>query len=260
MFIQNVSDLAVTRVVSAHRLLNSPIGVNTFRKHRERWAVALKLGGKTIYTVNGEQVLSDGLHPVILPKGCDYSWKCVESGECMIIEFDAAQEAREIFSFEILDNSFLTTAFQKIEKSLYVSTSACQLECKHLLYGILYSLAKLNTKEYIPNDKRKILQPAVKYIIETYYSSDITNDLLAQYCGISTIYFRKIFEQVYGVSPIKYLHELRINKAKAILSSDYESIGQVAGSVGYNSIYHFSKMFRQHTGMSPTEYAKTSRY
>ena len=59
--------------------------------------------------------------------------------------------------------------------------------------------------------------------------------------------------------PKKYLHNYRIDKAKAILLSDYETIEQVAFSVGYNSIYHFSKMFKTYTGKSPSEYAKTFR-
>jgi phosphoglycerol transferase MdoB-like AlkP superfamily enzyme len=51
----------------------------------------------------------------------------------------------------------------------------------------------------------------------------------------------------------------RLNKAKAILLSDYETIEQVSISVGYNSIYHFSKMFKKYVGINPSEYAKTSR-
>ena len=76
---------------------------------------------------------------------------------------------------------------------------------------------------------------------------------------MSTVYFRRTFTSVYGISPIKYLHNFRIEKAKAILKSDYDTIEQVALSVGYNSIYHFSKMFKLYTGKSPLEYAKASR-
>ena len=82
---------------------------------------------------------------------------------------------------------------------------------------------------------------------------------LAALCGISTVYFRKTFETVFGVSPIRYLHDLRIGKAKAILSGDYDSIRQVAESTGYSSVYHFSKMFKLYTGQSPSTYAKSIR-
>ncbi len=259
MFVNSVADIIITKIFSANRLRNSPVGITIHRHNRNGWAVALKTNGKTIYTVDGNSILSDRLHPVILPKGCSYSWQCVEPGECILIEFDATTEAQQIFSFEIADNSFITNAFSRIEKCLHSPHVTDTLECKYVLYGVLLTLSKSIGKEYIPKDKRKTLQPAMEYITERYYDSGITNEHLSSLCGISTVYFRKTFESVYGVSPIKYLHNFRVKKAKAILRSDYESIEQVALSVGYNSIYHFSKMFKSYTGTSPTEYAKASR-
>ncbi len=259
MFINSGFDIVVTKVISANRLLKSPVGITTYRKNRERWAVILKLGGKTFYRVDEKEILSDHLHPVILPKGCSYSWQCVEPGECIIIEFDATTQSQQVLSFEISDNSFFTNAFSKIEKCLHLTQVNDSLECKYLLYGILLYLSKSASREYVPKDKREILQPAIEYISQKYYDSSITNERLSSLCGISTVYFRKVFEQCYGVSPIRYLHNYRINKAKAILLSDYESVEQVAVSVGYNSIYHFSKMFKSYTGVSPSEYAKASR-
>ncbi len=260
MFINSVSDIIVTKVIAQNRLLNSPVGITTARKNREQWALVLKLGGKTYYTgKNGKQVISDRLHPVILPKGCSYSWKCVEPGECMILEFDAEQRSTDPFSFEITDNSVITNTFSKIEKSLYGHRSYHQLECRHLLYGIFLFLEKSTAKDYTSSEKRERLRPAVDYITNRYYDGSITNELLANLCGVSTVYFRKTFETVYGISPIKYLHNFRISKAKAILKSDFESITQVSESVGYNSIYHFSKMFKHYMGKSPAEYAKAFR-
>lgn len=259
MFINSVINITVTNVLSTNRLLTSPVGVITTRHSRERWAVVLKLGGKTFYTVNGKQILSDALHPVILPKGCSYSWKCVEPGECIIIEFEALEIANNIYSFKIADNSYIVNTFSKIEDCLNLQHPDFKLECNHLLYGILLDLLKWDKKQYITKDKKQFLQTAVNYISDNYFDCNITNDFLADICGISTVYFRKSFEKAYGISPIRFLHNFRINKAKSILKSDFESISQVAESVGYTSIYHFSKMFKLYTGMSPSEYAKASR-
>lgn len=63
-----------------------------------------------------------------------------------------------------------------------------------------------------------------------------------------------------SMPPIRYLHALRIQRAKDILSSDYSSIGLVAESVGYGSVYHFSKMFKLYTGISPTAYARQTSH
>jgi len=251
--------LTVTQVISAHRLQKSPIGITTRRINRRQWAIALKLSGKTYYAVNGKEILCDSLHPIILSKGCTYSWKCVEPGECIIIEFDAPQQEDHLLSFELADNSPITTAFTKIEKLIDMRTPNQDIECIYLLYGILMVLLKSLKTDYVPKDKQTIIQPAIQYISSHYQNVEITNDLLAQQCGISTIYFRKTFVSVSGISPIRYLHNFRIAKAKTILQSDYESIEQIAESVGYSSIYHFSKMFKQYTGVSPTEYAKAPR-
>ncbi len=128
----------------------------------------------------------------------------------------------------------------------------------YTFYGILVFLAKASKKGYIPQQKQELIEIAMHYITENYQNCTLNNQMLAQLCGMSTDYFRKTFEKMYGISPMKYLHNFRIKKAKAILQSDYVSIGQIAESVGYSNIYHFSKMFKQYTGMSPSEYAKRS--
>ena len=125
----SVLNITVLGIVSACRLLKSPVGVTTRRENRERWAVALKLRGKTYYNVNGKQILSDRHHPVILPKGCSYCWQCTEPGECIIVDFDAVSEDSSVYSFEISDNSFLVNTFSRIENCLHLPRVGSHLEC-----------------------------------------------------------------------------------------------------------------------------------
>ena len=257
MFVHSVSDIVVDKVYSANRLLNSPVGININRNNRENWAIILKQKGKTIYTVNNEKIISDNFHPIILPKSCCYSWKCIEPGECIIIEFEVDREQNKPVSFEIKDSTPIINAFSKIEKLLSLKKSYYKLECTYYLYEILIFLLKSTIKEQAHPKTTKMLEPAIKHITENYFDGGITNSVLSELCGISTVYFRKTFESVYGISPIKYLHNFRIKKAKSILISDYDTIEQVALSVGYNSIYHFSKMFKLYTGSTPSEYAKS---
>lgn len=259
MVIDSDFDITVLKVVSANRLNNAVTEAPLHRCCRPRWAVALKRTGRTWYTVNGQEILSDRQHPVILPKGSSYSWRCVEPGECLLIEFDAVQAHEDIFSFSVADGGFLESGFLEIQKKLPNPVPEARLEIIHRLYGLLLQLVKSAAKDYAPKAKQQLIQPALDHISEGYFDPDITNESLARLCGISTVYFRKCFEGVCGVPPIRYLHEFRTGKAKDVLSSDYGSISQVAESVGYRSVYHFSKMFKIYTGLSPTEYAKTSR-
>ncbi len=250
-------EITITKVFSVNRLLKAPAGTMNTRKNRERWAIILKTEGRTEYKVGQKQYVSDHLHPILVEKGCTYRWRCTEPGECFIIEFDTTQTDAQFHSFDISDNTLIKDNFAKIEKLLQSNDFIAQLQCKQFLYEILSFLFASGPKEYIPKSLTLLIQPAMQYITQAYFDPTITNDYLAQICGISTVYFRKTFEKIYNTSPIHFLQSYRIAKAKALLASDYESIGQVAQSVGYNSIYHFSKMFKQQVGLSPSEYTKS---
>ena len=259
MLINSDFNITVTKITAANKLFNYVTDGVISRNRRVRWAVALKRSGTTYYTVGGKEVLSDAHHPVLLPKGCTYTWRCTEPGECLIIEFDANEEFEDIFSFSVADANFFISNFYDIERALVENTPEARLAAVYNLYSILLQLVKGASREYIGKEKRELLLPAVNHIAANYADQSLTNDTLASLCGISTVYFRKCFETVYGESPIRFLHNFRIQKAKGLLSSDYGSISQVAESVGYASLYHFSKMFKLYTGMNPTEYAKASR-
>lgn len=259
MFVDFGSEIVPTKVISSYRLLKSPVRVLTRQTGRICWGIALKIGGRTVYNQGGKQILSDKNHVVLLPKGGEYTWTCVEPGECIIIDFDAPVTGSAISCIEVSDCSYILSAFARIEKCKSLDHPISRLEAMQQLYGILLFLAKAANKKYMSKDKQQRISPAVDHMLENYFDPQITNRSLADMCGISEVYFRKSFEEVYGCPPIRYLHQLRISKAKAILLGDYDTIGQIAESVGYSGVYHFSKMFKTYTGMSPTEYAKASR-
>ena len=70
---------------------------------------------------------------------------------------------------------------------------------------------------------------------------------------MSVSWLRKLFKQQVGVSLNKYLTNLRINKAKALMCSDLQ-IGDIAEMVGFQDQLYFSRVFKQSTGLSPREY------
>lgn len=244
-------------VISATRKLKSAVGVTVHQKKRNYWGLAYKAEGVTYYYQDGRKIRSDRSHVILLPKGGRYAWQCEEPGECILIDFDAGETGNTIQSIEIGDGSEFITSFAKMERSLNSDNPLRHLESMQCLYGILLLMARAANKKYAPKDQYDRLNPAMDYMLGHYSDPRITNDLLAGLCGMSVVYFRKCFESAYGTSPIRYLHRLRMEKAKGMLLSDYDSIGQIAESVGYGSIYHFSKMFRSYVGISPTAFAAT---
>ena len=77
---------------------------------------------------------------------------------------------------------------------------------------------------------------------------------LAAEAELSDFYFSRLFHEATGHSPSQYFIQLRLAKARRLLSSTSLSIIEVALEVGYNSPGHFAQVFKRHTGMTPRAY------
>jgi len=225
------------------------------RRNRPAWAIVIKYEGETVYSSGGKSYISNINNIVILPKGCDYDWHCTKSGHFSIIEFDCQKSSSQILPFKIKNTEILLNEIKKIEINHTLKPYAYKLEELKALYDILLSLLKIAEKKYMPSAKDNKILPAINYIAENY-NKRICNEDLAAITGVSTVYFRKIFKEAMGISPINYIQSVKMKKASDMLKSDYSSIADIAVSLGYNDIYEFSKSFKKHSGISPSQYAK----
>ena len=77
---------------------------------------------------------------------------------------------------------------------------------------------------------------------------------LSEISGMSPSRFQHLFVEQIGMSPMVYLENQKIERAKMRLSITNEPVGSIAESIGYSSIYYFSNRFKKATGMSPREF------
>lgn len=100
---------------------------------------------------------------------------------------------------------------------------------------------------------------AKAYIDQNYYREDLNLDLVAENAGMSKYYMCKEFHKKYGVSPGKYLKELRISQACRLLSvnTDY-TMQEIAQMVGYSNNNYFGKVFKASKGITPDKFKKQS--
>lgn len=124
------------------------------------------------------------------------------------------------------------------------------------LYGIIYDMKHEYEIGYISKSDSNVLLPAIEYIHREYADSVIKISLLSELCGISETYFRRQFQKIYGTSPVKYINNLRIQRAKELISSGLYSVCEVAFLSGYRDESYFSREFKKATGHSPSEMAK----
>lgn len=102
-------------------------------------------------------------------------------------------------------------------------------------------------------NKKYVVEQIVNYF-EEHYSEKISLDRIAENMYLSTFYISKIFKSETGDAPIRHLINIRLERAKEILEdSPRLSIKEVAARVGYEDVYHFSKQFKKHYGVSPSQ-------
>lgn len=94
--------------------------------------------------------------------------------------------------------------------------------------------------------------------IQDNLSNDITLDDLAALAQLSARQLLRNFKQATGLSPHQYMLRERIEKAKAMLAADEQSVTEIALSLGFSSQSHFTDTFRKQTGTSPRRFAKQS--
>ena len=97
------------------------------------------------------------------------------------------------------------------------------------------------------------IEKALNYM-RSEYVNGITIQQISDRLNINRSYLSEIFKAQMGVSPQQYLVKLRLEKAAELLSIYHETPSTAANSVGYSDIYHFSKIFKQHFGVSPRSY------
>lgn len=97
--------------------------------------------------------------------------------------------------------------------------------------------------------------PALEYVQEHYIEA-FNVARLAQKCMLSESQFYCAFKEKTGMSPIRYKNHLRIEQAKRLLKSEECTVKEVAVMLGFENVYYFSRVFKDHTGMSPTQYTQ----
>ena len=100
-----------------------------------------------------------------------------------------------------------------------------------------------------------------KYLEKNLFSDKLSVKNIAQESNISEVYFRKMFKEKYGKSPLSYINDMRIKKAKElIINEENLSIKEVSDACGFLDIYSFSRSFKKNVGVSPSQYRKKMQF
>lgn len=116
---------------------------------------------------------------------------------------------------------------------------------------------------YLSLFSNNILSKAIDYDIEkalnyihNNFKKNFSGSEISEFCSLSLSYLRNKFLKQTGYTIVEYRDSLRIAAAKEMLASHYFTVAEIAAELGYCDTYHFSKKFKQHTGISPLTWLK----
>ena len=191
----------------------------------------------------------------IVPANLVYTHKSGRE-KLFVVHFTADQPLpSEILRFKPSNPEY----YEKKFRDLYLSWNRKQVgyeyECKVLLYKIFLEIEREWARKNSGGEDDK-LYTAVEYIHEHFTDRGITVENLARLCGMSDTYFRRLFVARFGVTPLKYINDMRLSRAKELLQSDYYTIEEIAEECGFNNINYFSLFIKKETGLPPSSYRK----
>ena len=119
-------------------------------------------------------------------------------------------------------------------------------------------LSIVRNQEFAGKSIERTIRKACLYLRENL-GTNVNIEKLAKDQHVGYSYFRQMFRKYTGISPTQYHLSIRMQKAKDLLASTEESFKEIAASLGFESYFYFSRIFKDKTGQSPMEFRKRHR-
>lgn len=211
------------------------------------------------YCFDGGQIMRvSGQCIYYLPKGSSYYVRSIQAGGCYAINFDA--DISDVpFCVQIRGDGRLLHGFKAAVNAWKNRDGFGILETKRTVYDAVLQLQRELGRQYLQSKTLEKITPALERLNSSFNEEGLTVSHLSAICGMSEVYFRKIFLAHHGISPKEYIIQKRIEYSKNLLRSGDFTVSEIAAMCGYAEPCHFSREFSRREGMSPINYANMSK-
>ena len=219
-------------------------------------------GCSAVYTdAEGRSVEARAGELIYAPEGVRYTARFFDfegEGACTVgINFRLFSEEGEALVFGDEIKVFRNAAFRELAEEIDRAgggTSPCYALMKAGLYGII---SILGSKENTLADKYKVIGKGIEALEGGSFALSIED--IAASCNVSAGYFRRLFKEYSGLSPIEYRMRTKIAKAKDHLCQTQLNSSEIAELLSFADTSFFCRVFKARTGFTPEEYRRAHR-
>lgn len=184
---------------------------------------------------------------VFIPEGSDYTIKCKEYSESIIINFYTVNN-HPVTALKKIDGKIAQEYFQKLNILLIKPH-----ENRNMILSTYYKLLS----DFFDNYKTdsipaSYVKKAEIIILENFSSQSFSSKDIAKELNISQVYLRKLFVKYCNMPPSKYLMQTRMHRARQMIIEG-AGVSQTFKNVGYCDIYQFSRAYKKYFGYPPSK-------
>lgn len=223
---------------------------------RETFGICFVKSGSVIFYCDDKSYLCNKTQAVILPKGASYSWKCNNDCCVFMINFSCLNklDSKDFSEIPLRNPDIYFNDLHILEKYYSKRKVIGNAQYLSVLYKIIAMLCKENHIEPCLQ-----IKGADEFINNHFFDSNLNNHILAKHFNLSVSHFRNLFKKTYNTSPMNYVHNLRIEKAKQLLLYSNFTITEISEKCGFSNLYSFSRAFKSSVGISPNNYTKFNK-
>lgn len=156
-------------------------------------------------------------------------------------------------SLQLLLRSFVEESSNRQTGHTFIMESLSTQIAINLFRQLKHNMAEpLKGNFYTTRDN---INRAINFLRE-YYNEDYSLEEVAKIANLSTYHFIRVFKNETGKTPIEYLLDFKIDKAKSLLTNKDKSISEICYDCGFNNPSHFTRVFKYKTGVTPSIYRK----
>jgi AraC family transcriptional regulator, arabinose operon regulatory protein len=157
---------------------------------------------------------------------------------------------------EVRDSVKVVDAFKQLIENSMDNGPAASLK----IQASLFNLISIFIESAIPDHSKDLTQSSIRKLLDTVHyidtnlSLDMTIEELALHAHFHPNYLIRVFKAYLGMTPKRYIHEKRLEKAEQLLVSTDLTISEISHTTGFNDPSYFAASFKRKSGLSPSKY------
>jgi len=221
------------------------------------YVLSCRLSGESTFFNNNKKYTIKQGDVLYIPFGASYYQECKEEEIVAFHLSISGNPANEIQVFTPDDPDKICSLFSHAASVWNRKTNNYVYHCMSDLYEIV-AISNITARQD-PTASTGVISESIRYLHAHLYDEALSLDTVYKQSYVSQTSFIKYFREIYGCSPIKYINQMRIQKAKILLKSSIYTREEIASLCGFGNVKHFYVVFKKITGMTTSDYLKNGK-